>query len=719
MRTNAVLLLCGLTWSCASRPDAPTYSVGGDVTGLQGGPLTLSNGTNRVTLNSDGQFTLAAGVLGGAPYQITVISAPAGQTCSVQHAGGTVADANVNTVHVVCSAKVFQVSGYVQGSGTVTVQNGNEVISVDPGGAFQFPTGLPEGTPYAVTATPGSGQTCAVQNANGVVGGAMANIAVTCQSITYSVGGTVSGLTGALGLALNHTSGVRVTQDGNFVFPALLAGNANYNAAVVVQPVGQTCLVNNSNGVIDGESVASLAVTCTTNPVGYTVRVTASGVQQAVSLMLNGNETLQVSGDDVYSFTTVLTANDTYAVTLGTVSGNQTCSLGGRPSGVVGNFSISDITLVCATYTAFSNNSNAVWVLGQPDFVSSGNPDPPDANSLNYPYGAPAAANGIVYVADYSNSRIMGWTFPPAQNGADALLQIGQRSFAAKTGTTSRTALDYPFFVATDGNVLVTDSADGYSAVVYAPVPVAPGGAVRQSAVIGQHGDFSGDNYYGCVGDELAYPYGAFLAANHLFIADTYNNRIVMWNTIPTTGPGAPTGDLFFGASDANACEPSGGGADGLNRPTAVWSDGNRVIVADTSNARVLVWNSMPNVSNHAPDLVLGQPDFNTVGYSSTTRSTLNAPVGVAMHNNQLFVLDRSDNRILIWNALPSNSGAPADVVLGQPSADPLADVFTLNASGTTQQTMNSPTGMIYADGFLLVVDSGNNRLVAFAADPS
>ena len=76
-------------------------------------------------------------------------------------------------------------------------------------GSFTFATQLPGGAAYAVTvqANP-SGQTCTVASGSGAIASAnVTNVAVTCTAngggATYSVGGSVSGLSGTVVLQDN------------------------------------------------------------------------------------------------------------------------------------------------------------------------------------------------------------------------------------------------------------------------------------------------------------------------------------------------------------------------------------------------------------------------------------------------------------------------------------------------------------------------------------
>ncbi len=105
-----------------------------------------------------------------------------------------------------------------------------------------------------------------------------------------------------------------------------------------------------------------------------------------------------------------------------------------------------------------------------------------------------------------------------------------------------------------------------------------------------------------------------------------------------------------------------------MRAPTAVASDGQILAVADTSNNRILIWNSIPTINGQPADIVLGQPDFNTVAPVIATASSVRAPQGVWVQNGRLFVADTQNNRILIWNSIPTHNNQAANVVLGQPN---------------------------------------------------
>lgn len=116
--------------------------------------------------------------------------------------------------------------------------------------------------------------------------------------------------------------------------------------------------------------------------------------------------------------------------------------------------------------------------------------------------------------------------------------------------------------------------------------------------------------------------------------------------------------DIMLSGIDFN----NAGGPLLFNHPKGIATDGVHLLLADGNNNRVLIWNSLPS-GNTPPDLVLGQPDFIT-NYPGTGRSQMNWPVGVATDGKRVVVADTYNDRILIWNQFPTQNAAPADIVL-------------------------------------------------------
>ena len=88
---------------------------------------------------------------------------------------------------------------------------------------------------------------------------------VPVPGVTYTVGGTVSGLA-STGLVLqnNNASDLAVGANGAFTFAAPMAVGASYSVTVKTQPLGQTCTVGNGSGTSTGANVTNVTVTCST-----------------------------------------------------------------------------------------------------------------------------------------------------------------------------------------------------------------------------------------------------------------------------------------------------------------------------------------------------------------------------------------------------------------------------------------------------------------------
>lgn len=150
-----------------------------------------------------------------------------------------------------------------------------------------------------------------------------------------------------------------------------------------------------------------------------------------------------------------------------------------------------------------------------------------------------------------------------------------------------------------------------------------------------------------------------------------------------------------------------------------------RLIVADRTNHRVLIWNSIPQLGPLGPaQVVIGQPDMDSCNENGsdeadtrgpTSRGVLSFPMSVWSDDTRLVVSDQGNNRVLIWDTFPGSS-QEADHVLGQ-------DDFTgsePNAGGAVRShTLDEPRSVdVNEHGQLAVADTGNNRVLIWNAVP-
>ena len=251
-----------------------SYTVGVSVSGLSGTVVLQNNGSNNLTVSSNGSITFSNAVADGGTYAVTVATQPTGQTCAISNGTGTISGANVTNVSVACTndgGSSYTVGGSVSGlSGTVVLQNnGSNNLTVSSNGSITFSNAVADGDTYAVTvATQPTGQTCAVSNGTGTISGAnITNVSVACINsgggTSFTVGGTVSGLVGTLILQNNSSDDLTIIANGSYSFSSALADGASYNVSVSSQPANYNCAVSNSSGSISSTNVSNVNVDCT------------------------------------------------------------------------------------------------------------------------------------------------------------------------------------------------------------------------------------------------------------------------------------------------------------------------------------------------------------------------------------------------------------------------------------------------------------------------
>ncbi len=204
----------------------------------------------------------------------------------------------------------------------------------------------------------------------------------------------------------------------------------------------------------------------------------------------------------------------------------------------------------------------------------------------------------------------------------------------------------------------------------------------------------------------------AVSAKNVLVVGSRTHHRVLLWNSIPTTN-GAPA-DIVLGQPDFISSDSAAGNT-GLGGVTALAfsPDGNKLLVADGTNNRILIWNSIPTSNGQAADVVVGQPDFSTTT-AGTSASKMNYPTGIYVTiSGKLIVTEFKNNRVLIFNKIPTTNGTSADVVIGQSS-------FTTNSTGNAANQMDGPWDAgVTPDGRLLISDDNNNRILIFNQIPT
>ena len=342
--------------------------------------------------------------------------------------------------------------------------------------------------------------------------------------------------------------------------------------------------------------------------------------------------------------------------------------------------------------------------------------------------------NGILYLPDPANHRILGYLGLPESDGAAADFVLGQSSFGANAYNdddqdgspdavpTART-LRSPTGVASDGTRLFVADGANHRVLIFQQLPTTNFAAA--DVVVGQ-ASMDATAYSACSLDApIFFARRVAAGGGRLLVTDEAGHRVLVWTTIPTTNGVEP--DLVLGQPRSEAtCEPNDANQDGVSGdrsartlyvPQDVWTDGSRLLVADTSNARVLLWQTFPTVSFAPADVVIGQASM-TERVTDVSATSVGMVEGVASNGNQIAIADYAASRVLVYNAFPTANGAAASRVLGQSNffAFTPNDGDQNDAPDATPsaRTLNRPQGVWMGEGVLLVSDTSNRRYLLF-----
>jgi uncharacterized protein (TIGR03437 family) len=240
----------------------------------------------------------------------------------------------------------------------------------------------------------------------------------------------------------------------------------------------------------------------------------------------------------------------------------------------------------------------------------------------------------------------------------------------------------------------------------------------------------------------------------HVAIADTDHNRVLIWNNIPSVN-NAPA-DVVVGQPDFTSTAVPGNtpNAKSMRGPQGVWILNGKLYVADTQNNRILIFNRIPAQNGVAADVVLGQRDFTTFIQPDLTQQNINptasnmsSPVAVTSDGQRLFVTDLGNNRVLVWNSIPASNGQAADFAIGQPdltssvsnngyktdpndSTQKQTPVLCKDSNGTDSNnnptypsscnaTLSFPRYALSTGDRLFIADGGNDRVLVFNRIPT
>lgn len=338
--------------------------------------------------------------------------------------------------------------------------------------------------------------------------------------------------------------------------------------------------------------------------------------------------------------------------------------------------------------------------------------------------------------------------------GGKASVVLGQPDFTTTDPGASQTGMQLPTDVATDGAVLAVADTNNNRVLIWKAIPASNNAPA--DVVVGQPDFTTTLTTVPPTAKSMRGPQGVWIQDGKLYVADTQNHRVLIYNSIPTSNGAAA--DVVLGQPDFTTfVEPdltqakSDATADNLLNPVSVTSDGTRLYITDLGHNRVLIWNSLPTKNAQPADVALGQPNLtsslpnnaftgspatsstdttnketpvmctvsngtdlaNNPAYPFLCSSTLSFPRYALSDGNWLFVADGGNDRVLVYRHIPTASGAAADIILGQ------GDGTSDEASAGTDR-LQTPTSLAWDGANLYVADTYNRRVMIYSpAEPN
>jgi hypothetical protein len=235
------------------------------------------------------------------------------------------------------------------------------------------------------------------------------------------------------------------------------------------------------------------------------------------------------------------------------------------------------------------------YALGQPDLssVQENQGGPPCADTLYWPYGL-GYVNGWFYITDTGNRRVLGWRgFPEPGQPADLVLGQDTPGDALENRGDAVSARNFrwPHAVAGDETSLYVADAGNHRVLGWSPAPEADRPA---DLVLGQPGFETAQEfaYVKQGAGRLRFPYAISLEDDLMAVADTANNRVLLWQNPPRSGCGHPA-DSVIGQANMDANGENEWKA--VTHHTLCWPYGLHLragwlAIADSGNNRVMLW---------------------------------------------------------------------------------------------------------------------------------
>ncbi|MFA6082692.1 MAG: NHL repeat-containing protein, partial [Patescibacteria group bacterium] len=358
----------------------------------------------------------------------------------------------------------------------------------------------------------------------------------------------------------------------------------------------------------------------------------------------------------------------------------------------------------------------ADYVLGRPDFNDTRSLGASDVtqNTLVAPTGLAYASN-MLYVSEGIANRVVVFDVTTIVNGESAANVLGQASFTTYAEGTTQSTLYNPSGLAIASNLLYVADTTNNRVMIFDVTAILDGENAANE--LGQ-ANFTTVEYSKKTSSRLNQPEGVEISGTTLYVADTANHRVVTFDVTAISDGEAAT---FVLGQTAFGLNSSGTTISKFKYPKGLSLDASSLFVSDADNDRVMVFNISDGVTNGESAInVLGQADF-TSDVEGVSQTLLQEPKGSALISTKLYISDYTNSRVMVFDIAVLGDGEAADNVIGQFDDDTGAASYTKGGqnNGASKSAFYGVEGSAIdtTNHRLFVSDSSNCRILVFNLD--
>jgi len=403
----------------------PQRQIGGAVSGLSGTVVLQNNGANNLSISSNGNFNFSSSVAQGSNYNVTVLTQPASQTCTITNGAGTAGASDITNVAVTCAINQYTVTasaganGSISPSGAQTVNSGANIsFTATANSGHAVNQWLVGGSPVQSggntfqLSNVTSNQTVSVSFGTISLAPSVSNLAlsINCLPASACTATQNAALTGnPRNITIQNTGSLTVT-NLSVTAPSLPSGTSiSSNTCGSTLSAGSTCTITLTPGEVASSTCTSGAQATASN-----LSVTADGgISNTINIFVLGYG-CQYQGGFIYAI------DDTTAVTA-SIAG-KVASLVDQADPFIGTGPQASSIIWSSDGTSATAVDNAT-ILGISDLSTTSVAHP---QTPAYPLGTPAfsacagksdgACNTANILSYYNFNRTSGGSAPTPLN---------------------------------------------------------------------------------------------------------------------------------------------------------------------------------------------------------------------------------------------------------------------------------------------------------------